>query len=287
MSTSLADLGHYLKEHADQSLQDLTDQVYDESAAYRSNQGKEGIYQTFRTSLLMISDALISGSTENIISRLSNVGADRAHEGYLIEDVLLGIRLLRELIWDQLERCMVVKGDMPIVEVRLLERMLHLLSRTMMVGYSQTFQQTIQAVEKQAAEIEAQRYTIREIGTPILPLYPGVIALPLVGAIDSYRATQVLERLLEEISAKQADIVIIDITGVPVVDTGVANYLLQTARAAQLIGAQVVLVGIGAEIAQTLVQLGVNLSQLKVHATLQDGIRYALQQLGFEIRAIS
>lgn len=286
MSTSLGDLGNYIKEHSDSSLRELAEQIYDESAAYRSNQGKEGIYQTFRTSLLLICDALITGSTENIVSRLSNAGADRAQEGFLIEDVLLGIRLLRELVWDQLERCMVTNGPMSLVDVRILERLLHLLSRTMMLGYSQTFQQTIKAVEKQAAEIEAQRYTIREIGTPILPLYPGVIALPLVGAIDSYRATQVLERLLEEISAKQADIVIIDITGVPVVDTGVANYLLQTARAAQLIGAQVVLVGIGAEIAQTLVQLGVNLSQLKVHATLQDGIRYALGQLGFEIRAL-
>nr|WP_255603378.1 STAS domain-containing protein [Oscillochloris sp. ZM17-4] len=143
----------------------------------------------------------------------------------------------------------------------------------------------MQAVAQQAAEIEAQRYTIRELGTPILPLYEGVIALPLVGAIDSYRATQVLERLLEAISEKQADIVILDITGVPVVDTGVANYLLQTARAAQLIGAQVVLVGIGAEIAQTLVQLGVSLSQLKVYANLQAGISYALGQLGYKITA--
>jgi rsbT co-antagonist protein RsbR len=144
----------------------------------------------------------------------------------------------------------------------------------------------MQAVSQQAAEIEAQRYTIRELGTPILPLYEGVIALPLVGAIDSYRATQVLERLLEAISEKQADIVILDITGVPVVDTGVANYLLQTARAAQLIGAQVVLVGIGVEIAQTLVQLGVSLNQIKVYANLQAGVSYALAQLGYKIAAI-
>ncbi len=286
MSTSLADFGQYLEQQCDPSLRDLANQIYEESAAYRNNQGKEGIYQTFRTTLVMICQSLVSGSTEGVIARLSKAGAERAHDGYLIEDVLLGIRLLRDLIWDHLERYIGTNGPMAMADVRLLEQMIHLLSRTMMLGYSQTFQQTMQEVAKQAAEIEAQRYTIREIGTPILPLYPGVIALPLVGAIDSYRATQVLERLLEEISEKQADIVVIDITGVPVVDTGVANYLLQTARAAQLIGAQVVLVGIGAEIAQTLVQLGVNLSQLKVYATLQDGIRYALRQLGFAITAL-
>jgi rsbT co-antagonist protein RsbR len=284
MTNTIAAFGAYLREHMDEGFEQLTERIYEASAAYRA-QGIESIRQTFHPNLLMIAGALESGSTAKLISQLTDVGADRAQSGYTIDDILLAMTLLRSFIWDHAEGFIAEGAAWLPGDSRELEDLMYMLSRTLMRGYSQNYEQTMVAVAQQAAEIEAQRYTIRELGTPILPLYEGVIALPLVGAIDSYRATQVLERLLEAISAKQADIVILDITGVPVVDTGVANYLLQTARAAQLIGAQVVLVGIGAEIAQTLVQLGVNLSQLKVYANLQAGISYALGQLGYKITA--
>jgi rsbT co-antagonist protein RsbR len=132
--------------------------------------------------------------------------------------------------------------------------------------------------------IHEQAARIRELSTPIIPVHTGVLVLPLVGAIDSYRAGQIMEALLEGIGREQADVVIIDITGVPMVDTGVGNYLLQAARAARLLGSRVVLVGISAEIAQTIVQLGVDLSDITTHADLQAGIAYALGTLGLEIR---
>jgi rsbT co-antagonist protein RsbR len=284
MTDTTAAFGAYLRDHLDEGLEGLVEQVYKESAGYRS-QGNDGLRQTMHSTLLLMCDALVTASNDTIVSRLINAGADRAQDGYLIDDILIAIGHVRTFVWDRAEQFIAGGATLLPADARALEDLLHLMSRTLMLGYSQTYQQTMQAVNQQAAEIEAQRFTIRELGTPILPLYAGVIALPLVGAIDSYRATQVLERLLEAISEKQADIVILDITGVPVVDTSVANYLLQTARAAQLIGAQVVLVGIGAEIAQTLVQLGVNLSQLKVYANLQAGISYALGQLGYKITA--
>lgn len=286
MTNTIAAFGAYLREHLDEGFNAIVEHVFQESDSYHTL-GIERIHQSVRSSLLLICDALITGSTQTVVARLANVGADRAEEGFKIEDILLVITYIRDFIWDHFERFALSQTLQPLIDARSLEDILHLLSRTMMLGYSQTYQQTMQELSLQTAEIEAQRYTIRALGTPILPLYEGIIALPLVGAIDSYRATQVLERLLEEISIKQADIVIIDITGVPVVDTGVANYLLQTARAAQLIGAQVALVGIGAEIAQTLVQLGVNLNQLKVYANLQAGINYALEQLGYKITPIA
>ncbi|NTW01058.1 MAG: STAS domain-containing protein [Oscillochloris sp.] len=286
MTNTISAFGTYLHEHLDEGFNAIVEHVFQESDSYHTL-GIERIHQSVRSSLLLICDALITGSTQTVVARLANVGADRAEEGFKIEDILLVITHIRNFIWDHFERFALSQTLQPLIDARSLEDILHLLSRTMMLGYSQTYQQTMQELSLQTAEIEAQRYTIRALGTPILPLYEGIIALPLVGAIDSYRATQVLERLLEEISIKQADIVIIDITGVPVVDTGVANYLLQTARAAQLIGAQVALVGIGAEIAQTLVQLGVNLNQLKVYANLQAGINYALEQLGYKITPIA
>jgi ABC-type sugar transport system substrate-binding protein len=123
--------------------------------------------------------------------------------------------------------------------------------------------------------IAAQRSMIRELSTPIIPISDKIVVLPLVGAIDSARAQQILETILGAISTHQAMVLIIDITGVAVVDTGVAHHLLQAARAAQLLGALVMLVGISPEVAQTVVQLGVDLSGLPTYSSLQVGLEHA------------
>jgi rsbT co-antagonist protein RsbR len=141
-------------------------------------------------------------------------------------------------------------------------------------------------VTAQREEQDHLRSTIRELSTPIIPVYEGILVLPLVGAIDSRRATEITERLLEEIAAQQAEIVIIDITGVSLIDTSTANHLLMTTRAASLLGSRVVLVGMGAEIAQTIVQLGVELHGLITLADLQAGIAYALQRIGLAIQPL-
>lgn len=131
--------------------------------------------------------------------------------------------------------------------------------------------------------INEQTMQLRELSTPLMPIHQGVLVLPLVGQIDPRRAGQIMETLLEGISAQVADVVIMDITGVPVVDTQVANYLIQAARAARLLGAKIVLVGIGPEIAQTIIQLGVDLSDITTRANLESGISYALSLQGFMI----
>ncbi len=124
---------------------------------------------------------------------------------------------------------------------------------------------------------------VRELGSPVVPIYPGVLVLPLIGTIDSDRAQIVTERLLEAIVSQQADVVIVDITGVPVVDTGVANYILQAARAVRLLGSTVLLTGISAAVAQTIVQLGVELGDVITCADLAAGLTTALELLGHEI----
>jgi rsbT co-antagonist protein RsbR len=124
--------------------------------------------------------------------------------------------------------------------------------------------------------IEHQRAALRELSTPLVPIADGVVAMPLVGAIDSARAQQIMEALLEGISERQAETAILDITGVTVVDTQVASALLRAAQAAQLLGARILLTGIGAEVAQALVHLGADLSRITTLANLQEGIAYAL-----------
>lgn len=127
---------------------------------------------------------------------------------------------------------------------------------------------------------------ISELAVPVVPLLDGVIVLPLVGNLDTRRAQQVIESLLTGIAEQQADVAIIDITGVPVVDTQVASYLGQAIRAAALLGARVVLTGIGARIAQTLVALDIDFSAVTTCANLRDGIEAALALKGLQIVAV-
>ncbi len=134
--------------------------------------------------------------------------------------------------------------------------------------------------EQKEAErlIRSQAAALRELSTPLVPISAGVLAMPLVGVLDSARVRQVLETLLEGIVQHAAERVILDVTGVGVVDTAVANALLQATQAAKLLGAEVVLTGIRPDVAQTIVALGVDLPGLVTHATLQTAIAQALRR---------
>jgi rsbT co-antagonist protein RsbR len=126
--------------------------------------------------------------------------------------------------------------------------------------------------------IDAQRDALRELSTPLIPISDEVVILPLIGTIDSQRAQQMMEALLEGVARHQASLVILDITGVSVVDTQVAQAFIQAAQAVRLLGAQVMLTGIQPQIAQTLVHLGADLSGIQTQGSLQAGIAAALQR---------
>lgn len=124
--------------------------------------------------------------------------------------------------------------------------------------------------------IAAQQEALRELSTPLIPIADGVVVMPLIGTIDAARAQMVVDTLLNGVSGLRAHTTIIDITGVPVVDTQVANAMLRAAQSVKLLGARVFLTGIRPEVAQTLVGLGVDLSGIITRGTLQSGIAEAL-----------
>jgi rsbT co-antagonist protein RsbR len=130
--------------------------------------------------------------------------------------------------------------------------------------------------EQQDQLIQAQSDALQEISTPLLTISEGVVVMPLVGAVDSRRTQQINEALLHGVSAQRAQVAIIDITGISIVDTQVANALIHAAQAVKLLGAQVVLTGIRPEVAQTLVGLSVSLESIVTRGTLQSGIAFAL-----------
>ncbi len=124
--------------------------------------------------------------------------------------------------------------------------------------------------------IQAQQATLRELSTPLIPLTDQVVVMPLIGNMDSARVQQVLETLLHGVANLQATTAILDITGVPMIDTLVANALLRTAQAVKLLGTQVIITGIRPEVAQTLVGLGIDLSSIITHSSLQSAIARVL-----------
>jgi len=123
--------------------------------------------------------------------------------------------------------------------------------------------------------ITDQQAVLRELSTPVLELRPGLLLVPLVGLIDSERALLLTQQLLEGVSAYRAKAVVLDITGVPAVDSAVANHLMQTVQATRLMGAHTLISGLSAENAQTLVRLGLDLGPLNTVGTLADGVLQA------------
>lgn len=134
-----------------------------------------------------------------------------------------------------------------------------------------TVEQREAQLQQALADLQASQATIRELSAPVLPVLPGVLIAPLVGAIDESRATVFVANVLHAVERERAQHVIFDVTGVPLIDTQVARMILQAAEAVRLLGAQVILVGIRPEVAQTVVGLGVAL-EVKTYADLQQAI---------------
>jgi rsbT co-antagonist protein RsbR len=141
----------------------------------------------------------------------------------------------------------------------------------------------INFVQERERVIRQQQEAIRELSTPVLQVRERLLILPIIGVLDGQRARQLTEQLLRGIRSNRARVVVIDITGVPTIDSTVANHLVQTVDASRLMGASVIITGLSPEIAQTLVTLGVDLSKVNAVGDLQGGIEEAERLLGYAV----
>src|SRR5205809_4085607 len=138
-------------------------------------------------------------------------------------------------------------------------------------------------VQERERVIREQQEAIRELSTPVLQVRERLLILPIIGVIDPQRARQLTEQLLRGIRSNRAKVVVLDITGLPAMDSAVANHLVQTVEAARLLGAIVIVTGLSPEIAQTLVNIGVDLGKMNTVGDLQGGIEEAERQLGYRV----
>ncbi|MCD6498668.1 MAG: STAS domain-containing protein [Deltaproteobacteria bacterium] len=150
----------------------------------------------------------------------------------------------------------------------------------LIVGLGETLNETLDELSQQLEMIQHQQIVIQELSTPILQVWDSVLVLPVIGIVDTRRSMEIMERLLSEIVDKQSRFVILDITGVEVVDTKTADHFLKLIKAAELLGATCMLTGIRPAVAQTLADLGVDLSSITTLRNLHAGLRECLRRKG-------
>jgi rsbT co-antagonist protein RsbR len=203
--------------------------------------------------------------------QLARMGAARSRTGLTASQVSKDVDALRPPVVDLLV------ADLPDAPADLLREYTNVL--TVLMGTLRLVLMETALSEGQAL-IDRQRLQLLEVATPVIKLWDGIVAVPLIGTLDSARSQVVMETLLEAVIDQQARFAILDITGVPTVDSLVAQHLMKTVAAARLMGAECVVSGIRPAIAQTIVHLGLDLGTVVTRASLADALAYALHQLG-------
>jgi rsbT co-antagonist protein RsbR len=221
-------------------------------------------------------DAVQTGTLEALQAYARSLSERIIPRGVEIDEVVGIVLLLR----DVLARSLFAKYR---ADVEVLNRVLdayepaaNRIAITVAVGF----------VQERERVIREQQEAIRELSTPVLPVRERLLILPIIGLIDRQRARQLTEQLLCAIRTNRARVVVMDITGVPAMDSNVANHLVQTVEASRLLGATVIVTGLSPEIAQTLVTIGVDLRTMNTVGDLQGGIEEAERLLGLEVVSV-
>jgi rsbT co-antagonist protein RsbR len=205
--------------------------------------------------------------------QLSEISALRAKQGFTASETATFVFSLKQPLFARLRRDLAKDPETLFDELWNATVLIDKLGLLTSDAFIQAKEQTIR---KQAEEM-------LELSTPVVKLWQGIVAIPLIGTLDSNRTQVVMESLLSAIVATNSRVAIIDITGLPAVDTLVAQHLLKTITAAKLMGAECILSGIRPQIAQTMVHLGINLSEVITKATMADALAVALQKTGKKI----
>ncbi|WP_109487463.1 STAS domain-containing protein [Occallatibacter savannae] len=201
---------------------------------------------------------------------LSAISASRARQGFSPTDVATFVLSLKQPLFVLIREKMGKNPDLLFDTVWSSTRLLDSLALITTEAYTSTREELIMR----------QQQELLELSTPVVKLWDGILALPIIGTLDSARTQVVMESLLQAVVATNSRYAIIDITGVPTVDTLVAQHLLKTITAARLMGAECIISGVRPQIAQTIVHLGINLEDVITKAKLSDAFALALQRSG-------
>jgi rsbT co-antagonist protein RsbR len=217
-------------------------------------------------------DFMLGELDEAYVQRRRNVGEAHARIGLPLNTYFAGMNHFLELFRQ-------VAADSDMTEERQLSvqqamtKLMHLDTALVVDTYNQLVEDALTAQSK----------SLMEMSTPVTNIWEGILLIPIVGIIDSKRARDVMNATLEKIAESQAKIFILDISGVGVVDTAVANHLIKISRATRLMGCECIISGVSPSIAQTIVDLGIDVGDVKTTATMKDALADAFKKLGMEI----
>jgi rsbT co-antagonist protein RsbR len=258
----------YLREHQDKVVGRWSDLVV---ASVRGRSSAVEVRRELEDLYSLVIRAM-SGADEEaageLRAALAELSRSRARNGFSPSETALGVFSLKEAVYEQVAGVPELVPDF-LAFSRLVDDLgLH------------TFETYATAREQIIAD---QAMSMLELSTPVVRLWDGIIAVPLVGTLDSARTQLVMEKLLETLVASGAEHAVLDITGVPTVDTEVAQHLLKTVNAARLLGAECVICGIRPQVAQTIVSLGIEFGDIATKATLADALAHALKRTGLKV----
>ena len=280
----MSDRSHTLRETIERDEAGIVQRWIDKQLAapsFRSDRiSKTELTEHSRRFLNVLREALGSGSVDvqspawaNVRQMLDDISVSRAQQGFSPSETATFIFSLKETLFEQLNT--EVAKDPKVLAAAIIDT--NQLLDKLGLYTTEVYQTGREKV------IVRQQQDLMELSTPVVTLWDGVLALPVIGTLDSSRTQVAMENLLQRIVETGARIAIIDITGVPTVDTLTAQHLLKTVAAARLMGADCIISGIRPQIAQTIVHLGVDLGTVVTKATLADAFTIALRRLGLTV----
>ena len=213
---------------------------------------------------LMVSS--LTASEETYDEKLKDFSVQIVRYGWSITFVLRALTNFTEVIYEEMEEAGSLNESNYKSFREILTNWITPLNHSVVDAYSKVWEKTV----------SLQKIALQELSASLIPVFDKISVMPLVGTIDTERAKLIMENLLQGVVKHRAEVVLLDITGVPVVDTMVAHHIIQAADAVRLVGAKCMLVGIRPEIAQTIVTLGINLTDFTTTSTLQRGMEQAL-----------
>ncbi|MFS0784401.1 RsbT co-antagonist protein RsbRA [Bacillus sp. 1P06AnD] len=215
-------------------------------------------------------DLIISNVKEShgeFIDKLTDFAEKVVRLGWSLPFVITGLKKFNYIVMEGMVKEGGITPDNQIEMLADFEKWSDPMNTEIINTYTQTWEKTV----------SLQKIALQELSAPLIPVHEGITVMPLVGTIDTERAKQIMENLLNGAVKHRSEVVLIDITGVPLVDTMVAHHIIQAAEAVRLVGATCMLCGIRPEIAQTIVNLGINLNEVITKNSLKRGIEAALK----------
>ncbi|MTH55167.1 STAS domain-containing protein [Bacillus mangrovi] len=240
------------------ALKELDDRKYSDFVS-------DAVYRQTAQEFIGILIQYMEGSTEEADQLLSDFTSRIVQSGWSMTFITKGVKKLGLLIFNKMTEHSSEEDKMKLVWQ--FDQKVSPLTEQLLLEYASSWERTV----------SLQKIALQELSAPLIPVFENITVMPLVGTIDTERAKRIMENLLDGVVKHRSEVVLIDITGVPVVDTMVAHHIIQASEAVRLVGAKCLLVGIRPEIAQTIVNLGINLNQITTKNSLQKGIEAALE----------